>query len=394
MSSLADQFLLDPSVTFFNHGSFGATPRPVFESYQRWQLELERQPVQFIQRRLQTALREARAALAEYIHAGPDDVVYVSNATFGMNVVIRSLDLGPDDEVLTTDHEYGAVNAAWRFAAHFGGFRYINHPVPLPVTTHEAFVERLWEGVTPRTRVISISHITSPSALIFPVAELCARAREAGILTVIDGAHAPGQIPLDMQAIGADYYVGNCHKWLCAPKGAGFLHARPDAQRRLRPLVVSHGWDPSPDAPLRFVDYHQNQGTRDMAGFLAVPDAIRFQAEHDWDRVRAECHALASDAKRRILALSGVPAFQPEQPAWYAQMVAIPLPRVDVSGLYPWLLREHNIEVPIFKWGDQPLARLSIQAYNTPAQVDRFVEALREYTATAPAMAPATAASA
>jgi isopenicillin-N epimerase len=390
MSSLADQFLLDPNVIFFNHGSFGATPRPVFESYQRWQLELERQPVQFIQRRLQPELRQARAALAAYIGCGPDDVVYVSNATFGMNVVIRSLELGPDDEVLATDHEYGAINSAWRFAAHHHGFRYLNHPMPLPVTTPEAFVERLWEGVTPRTRVISISHITSPSALIFPVADICARARQAGILTVIDGAHAPGQIPLDMQAIGADYYVGNCHKWLCAPKGAGFLYARPDRQRSLKPLVVSHGWDPSPDAPLRFVDYHQNQGTRDMAAFLAVPDAIRFQAEHDWDRVRADCHALASDARRRILALSGLPPFQPEGTAWYSQMVIIPLPRVDVSGLYPWLLSEHHIEVPIFSWAGQPLARLSIQAYNTPAQVDRFVEALREYAATAQAKAATT----
>ena len=389
MTPLAHEFLLDPSVIYFNHGSFGATPRPVFESYQRWQMELERQPVHFIQRRMQGLLREAREALARFLGAGSEDVVFVTNATFGMNVVILSLALEPGDEVLTTNHEYGAVNTTWRYMAHQLGIRYTNFPVPLPVTTHEAFVETFWRGVTPRTRVISISHISSPTALIFPVQEVCRRAREAGILTVVDGAHAPGQIPLNLEDIGADFYVGNLHKWLCAPKGAGFLYARPEAQRLLKPLVISHGWEMLPEGPTRFVDYHQNQGTRDVAAFLAVPDAIRFQAEHDWDRVRADCHALAGVAKRRIMALSGQPAFQPEQPQWYAQMVAVPLPRADLGPLYQWLLSEHNIEVPIFSFDDRPLARVSIQAYNTPEQVDRFVEALRAFLAREPGLTAA-----
>ncbi len=381
MASLADLFLLDPDVVFFNHGSFGATPRPVFESYQRWQRELERQPVHFIQRRLRPALDEARAALATFLHTSADNVVFVTNATLGMNIVIRSLDLGPGDEVLTTDQEYGAVNNAWNFMAGKRGFRYINQHVPFPATTREDFVEALWQGVTSRTKVISLSHITSPTALILPVEEVCRRAREAGILTVIDGAHAPGQIPLDLDALGADYYTGNCHKWLCAPKGSGFLYVRPDRQRDLEPLIVSHGWRKTADDPTHFAEWHQFQGTRDCAAFLAVPDAIRFQQEHDWDRVRAECHALAGYAKARILEQFDLEPLQPETPVWYAQMVVIPLPKREagtlVSNVYQRLLDEYRIEVPIFPVQDRPLTRLSIQAYNTREQVDYFVEALQ-----------------
>ena len=377
MSSFADLFLLDPDVTFFNHGSFGATPRPVFESYQNWQRELERQPVQFVHRRLRPALQEARAVLAEFLHTSVDNVVYVTNATLGMNIVARSLDLGPDDEVLTTDQEYGAVNNLWNFAANKKGFRYINHHVPFPATTREEFVEAFWQGVTPRTKVISLSHITSPTALIFPIQDICRRAREAGILTVIDGAHAPGQIPLDLDALGADYYTGNCHKWLCAPKGSGFLYVRPELQRDLEPLIVSHGWQRGSDSPTHFADGHQYQGTRDCAAFLAVPDAIRFQREHNWDQVRADCHALAGYAKALILEQFDLQPLQPETPVWYSQMVTIPLPKPDLTNVYQRLVDEYNIDIPIFSVQDHPLARLSIQAYNTREQVDRFAEALK-----------------
>lgn len=377
MSSLTDLFLLDPDVVFFNHGSFGATPRPVFESYQHWQYELERQPVHFIQRRLKPALQDARAALAAYLHTSVDNVVFVTNATLGMNIVIRSLALGPGDEVLATDQEYGAINNTWNYMAGKRGFRYINQPVPFPPTTREEFVEALWQGVTPRTKVISISHITSPTALILPVEAVCRRAREAGILTVIDGAHAPGQIPLDLDALGADYYVGNCHKWLCAPKGSAFLYARPDRQRDLEPLVVSHGWRKAADDPTYFAEWHQFQGTRYYASFLAVPDAIRFQAEHNWEEVRAECHALAGYAKARLLEQFDLQPLQPESPAWYAQMVVIPLPKQDAGAVYQRLLDEYRVEVPVFPVQGRLLTRLSIQAYNTREQVDYFVEALR-----------------
>ncbi|MBN1661062.1 MAG: aminotransferase class V-fold PLP-dependent enzyme, partial [Anaerolineae bacterium] len=243
-ASIRDLFLLQPDVVFLNHGSFGACPRSVFEVYQRWQLELERQPVEFLGRRAPELMRAARQALGSYLGAEADDLVYVPNATTGLNAVARALPLLPGDEVLATDHEYGALDRTWRFVCARRGARYVNQPVPLPVESAEQVVEAIWGGVTERTRVLFLSHITSPTALILPVEALVRRARSAGILTVIDGAHVPGQTPLDLEALGADFYSGNCHKWLCSPKGAGFLYARREVQNLLEPLVVSWGWQP------------------------------------------------------------------------------------------------------------------------------------------------------
>jgi isopenicillin-N epimerase len=217
---LRQAFLLRPGVIFLNHGSFGACPRPVFAAYQEWQRELEAQPVEFLGRRGRGLLAEARRALGAYVGAAADDLVYVPNSTFALNVVARALPLTPGDEVLATDHEYGAMERAWTFVCERRGARYVRQPVPVPCATEDEVVQAVWAGVTPRTRVLFLSHITSPTALIFPVAALVRRAREAGILTVIDGAHAPGQVPLDLGALGADFYVANCHKWLCAPKGS------------------------------------------------------------------------------------------------------------------------------------------------------------------------------
>ncbi|MBU0496050.1 MAG: aminotransferase class V-fold PLP-dependent enzyme [Chloroflexi bacterium] len=208
---LRDLFLLRPDVIFFNHGSFGACPRPVFEAYQAWQLELERQPVEFLGRRHAALMHEARAALEAFVGAAADDLVYIPNATTGVNIVARSLPLAPGDEVLTTDHEYGAMDRTWRFVCGQRGTRYVRQPVPLPITSVEQVVDAIWAGVTPHTRVLFLSHITSPTAVTLPVTELVHRAREAGLITVIDGAHAPGQVPLDLTALGVDFYLANCH---------------------------------------------------------------------------------------------------------------------------------------------------------------------------------------
>jgi isopenicillin-N epimerase len=276
-SNLRNEFLLDPRITFLNHGSFGATPRRVFECYQHWQRELEFEPVEFLSRRAPELLQASRAFLAEYLCTQADNLVYVQNATTGLNIVARSLNLVAGDEVLSTDHEYGAIDRTWKFFAQKRGFKYINYPLPSPVSTIAEFVEAFWKGVTPQTRVIFISHITSPTAIIFPIKELCSRARNARILTIIDGAHVPGQISLSLDDLGADIYCGNLHKWLCAPKGSAFLFARPEIQPLIEPLVVSWGWQSENPGPSLFVDYHEWAGTRDISAFLAVPEAIRFQ---------------------------------------------------------------------------------------------------------------------
>ncbi len=377
--ALRDQFLLDPEVVYLNHGSYGACPRPVFEVYQRWQRELEREPVDFLGRRSGELLRQARAELAAYLGAAAEDVVYFPNPTTAANMVARSLKLGPGDEVLTTDHEYGAIDRTWRFLSRQSGFAYRNHPMPLPVTNQADFVEQFWAAVTPHTRVIAISHLTTSSALIFPVAELCRRAREAGLYTIVDGAHAPSQIPVDVQAIGADCYFGACHKWLCAPKGSAFLYARREVQAQLMPLVVSWGYESTAPSGSQFIDYHEWQGTRDLAAYLATPAAIRFQAEHDWPAVRATCRAVALETRERINALTGLDSICPAGEEWLGQMVAVRLPAAtDCGALSARLWAERRIEIPVYRWNDQPMLRLSVQAYNTREDTEALLEALKE----------------
>lgn len=371
---MRDHFLLDPDVVFLNHGSFGACPAPVFAEYQRWQRELERQPVEFLGRRADTLLGEVRAALATYLHTVPENLILVPNASHGVNLVAKSLRLTPGDEILTTQHEYGANDHLWDYLAAVSGVKIVRQDIPLPVTTHADFVDQLWQGVTPRTKMIFISHLTSPTALIFPIADICRRARGAGILTLIDGAHAPGQIPVDLAAIDADFYTGNLHKWLCAPKGTAFLYARPDQQAWLRPLVVSWGWAEGAD----FVTRNQWQGTRDISAFLTIPAAIRFQAEHDWPAQRERCHELARQTRIAIGHLTCLAPLHPDSPEWYAQMVAAPLPDdCDLNALKTALYDKYRIEIPVITWGGWRLIRASFQAYNTPADLAALVGALK-----------------
>jgi isopenicillin-N epimerase len=224
--------------------------------------------------------------------------------------------------------------------------------------------------------VVFLSHITSPTALIFPVQEICRRARASGQLSIVDGAHAPGQILLNLVEVGADIYTGACHKWLCAPKGSAFLYVRREVQDQLHPLVMSWGWESERPGASRFIDHHEWQGTRDPAAFLATPAAIRFQAEHHWEEVRAQCHGLAEETRRRIDALTGLEPLCPDGTEWFAQMAAVRLPEVDLAALKEQLYQEHRIEVPLLRWNGEPLMRISFQAYNSRADADALVHAL------------------
>lgn len=376
MGSLKEHFLLDRGVVFLNHGSFGATPRSVFEAYQRWQRELERQPVEFLGRRHDGLMAQARAALGRYFSTEPGNLVYTQNVTISVNIVARSLELGPGDEVLASDHEYGACDRTWRFLSRERGFRYINQGIPMGIASRSDLVDRFWRGVGPRTKLMFFSHITSPTALMFPVEQICRRARAEGILTLVDGAHAPGQIQLDLPLLGADFYGGNLHKWLCAPKGAGFLYARPEVQALLKPLVVSWGYESEKPSGSTFVDYHEWWGTRDIAAFLAVEDAIRFQAEHDWPEVRAECHEMLQRALGGIAQITGLPP-QYADDSWYVQMgVAALPPKTNIETVKARLYADHGIEVPIIDWHGQKMIRVSVQAYNEAEDIDRLLKAL------------------
>ena len=382
---MREHFLLDPDIVFLNHGSFGACPREVFAEYQRWQLEMERNPVAFLGRRSGALLEAARARLAACIGASVEDLVFMPNATTGVNTVARSIGLQPGDEVLTTDHEYGACDATWRFLCDKAGASVRRVLVPLPFEA-DRLVERVMTGVTPRTRLIFASHITSTTALIFPVAELCAAARQQGITTLIDGAHAPGHVDLDLDALGADFYTGNCHKWLGAPKGAAFLHARRERQADLDATVISWGY-PTGAAGAAFDASHaaytgsglferrmQWQGTRDIAAFLAVPAAIDFQQRHGWPAWQRRCHDLACSTRASVGRINGLPAAAPDSA--FGQMVTLPVVTPDPAALQRRLFEQHRIEVPVTVHGTQAFVRVSVQAYNTEAELDLLVQAL------------------
>lgn len=376
-----DDFLLDPDVVFLNHGSFGATPKVVFDEYQRLQLAMERNPVEWLGRRADDLMAAARADVAAYVGAAADDLVFFPNPTTAINMVAKSLHLAPGDEIVTTDHEYGAMDRTWRKLTAEAGATYVRVPIPVPVTTATDFVERVWSAVTARTRVLFLSHLTSATALAFPVHELCRRARAAGILAIVDGAHVPAHIPLDLRTLDCDIYTGALHKWMCAPKGCSFLWARPDVQPMLQPLVVSWGWESDHPGPSQFVDHHEWQGTRDLAPFLAASAAVRFVTSHDWAAVQTEGHHRTLRARARIDELTGLGALSPDATPdhqWIGQLASIRLPAdTDVVALKARLFDEYRIEVPVHRWNDIPLLRISCTAHTTDHDVDALVVALR-----------------
>ena len=379
MLGLRDFFQLDPAVTFLSHGAFGATPKSVFAAYQNWQLRLERQPVLFLGRELDELLKESRRALGDYLNAEVDDLVYIQNATHGANIISRCLGLQAGDEILTSDHEYGACDYSWEFVSKKTGAKYIRQHISMPVRTEEEILEEFWRGVTQRTKTIYLSHITSPTALRLPVDKICRRARQAGILTVIDAAHSPGQIPVDLQKIGADIVFGNCHKWMLSPKGAGFLYVRREVQDRIEPLIVSWGFHALPETTTgsSFIDLFQWTGTKDPAAALTVPMAIKFMEEHHWDQLRLECHALLRQAIERISEMTHLPLSYPPGSDFYGQMGVAALPHSDLAILKSRLYDEFNVEIPLIQWRDQQFVRISVQAYNNQEDIDLLIKALK-----------------
>lgn len=384
--NLAKQFLLDPDVVFLNHGSYGACPKPVFQAYQDWQVQLERQPVAFMdpKRGLSSWMLAARTALAAELGSQPDNLVGQVNATQALNVVAQSLDLQPGDEILTTDHEYAALEKTWAYVCQRTGAKIVVVAVPLPLTSANGFTDAILAGMTAKTRVLFLSHITSATALVLPIQAAVAEARARGIWTVIDGAHTPGHIPLNLDALGADFYAGNCHKWLMAPKGSAFLYVRPELQAMINPLVISHGWqigksgaDPGPFFSTAFVDSLEHQGTRDPAAWLTVPKALEFRRAHNWDAVARQCQQMAQDTARRMARLTGLAGFS--SPEFCApQMVAIPVPACDPVWLKDRLIDHWHIEIPCYLWQNHCVVRVSVQGYTAQGQLDLLIRALSE----------------
>jgi len=379
MKNFQDQFLLNPAITFLNFGSFGATPKPIFENYQYWQMVLEAEPVQFIVFDGFNYLSESRAALAKYIGcADQDDLVYVTNPSFAINLIAKNFPLKAGDEILTTDIEYGACDRTWNFYCEKAGATYRRQKINLPITTKEKFIADFFAGVTPNTKAIFISQITSSTGLIFPVKEVCEIAKSKGLITIVDGAHVPGHIPFNLSEIQADFYTGACHKWMMAPKGCSFLYAHKSVQHLCDPLIVSWGYKALKPSHSAFLDYHQMIGTRDFSAFLTVPTCIKFMAENDWISVRTACHEMVLANAQRFYDLLESKPISPLTNEWIGQMISIPIKTNAPEVLQRRLFTDYKIEIPIMRQENDVYMRYSINAFNTIENLDTLYRALSE----------------
>lgn len=373
-----EQWRLRPDTIYLNHGSFGPPPQPVVEVRRRWQAALDEQPMDFFVRQYEPAWLESRRRLGQFIGTRDENLVFVENATHAMNVVADSFPLGPDDEVLLNDHEYGAVIRIWqRRCAEVGAAPPKIAALPLPIESADQIVDSLFAHVTPRTRMIVVSHITSPTAVIFPVEQICRRAARDGIAVCVDGPHAPAQIPVSLDELGADFYAASCHKWLSAPFGSGFLYAAPRWHAHVRSPLLSWG-RLLPALPEKWDDEFLWSGTRDSSAYFAIPAAIDFLESYGWERFRKATHDLAQYARHALVDAFRLTPIIPDDPAWYGTMAHVPLPPGDARSLQVALWQQYQIEVPIVAWNGARYVRVSCHLYNDPSQIDRLVAALKK----------------
>ncbi len=378
-------WLLDPEITFLNHGSFGATPRVVLEKQSEFRAQMEREPVRFFVRELEPLLDDARRTLASFLGADPEGLAFVPNATAGVNAVLRSLDLDKFDELLVTNQEYNACRNALEYVAGISGAKVVVVELPFPIESPDVVLERVLEKVTDRTRLLLIDHITSQTALILPIERIVKELAARGIDTLVDGAHAAGFVPLDLHEIGAAYYTGNLHKWVCAPKGAAFLYVRENRRRGIRPVSISHGANSQRTDRSRFLLEFDWTGTNDPSAWLCVPAALAFMQQHGgWPEVMRRNHALVLLGRDLLCDALKIPPPAPD--AMLGAMAAVPLPDgmaypaaiIPADPLQDKLLFEHNIEVPITPWPEPPkrVLRISAQLYNELADYEKLAAAL------------------
>jgi isopenicillin-N epimerase len=378
MNNLSSQFLLNPNITFLNFGSFGAAVKPVFEKYQQYQLELERDPVQFITVKGLHYLKESREALGNFIGCHADDVVYTTNPSYAVNIIAKSFDLKAGDEILTTDLEYGACDKTWSYYCEKAGAKYVRQPISFPLTTKENFVEQLFKGLTSKTRMLFISHITSSTGLRLPVEEICAKAKEHGLITFVDGAHAPGQVPLNLQTLQADIYTGACHKWMMTAKGSSFLYVKKELQNKFDPLIVSWGYKAAFPSSSQFIDWHQGQGTRDFSAFLTIPTAINFMIENDWHNVAKQCRQLTQSNAESFCKLLNAEPLCPINNDFLVQLYSTRIKTTEPEKIKSLLYDKYSVEIPVMRHDDKAFIRYSIQAFNSQKCLDKLADALKD----------------
>lgn len=375
---MKSQFLLSPDITFLNHGSFGACPKPIFNEFQRFQLELESEPVDFIQRKQPQYLKTARESLAGYVGCQAGDLFFTSNPTFAINVIMRSIKLTEGDEILSTNHEYGAMDRTWNFYCKKSGAKYIRQNISLPIVSKVQIIEEFWKGYNSNTKVVFLNHMSSATALIFPVKEICDKAQQLGLITIVDGAHVPGHIDLNLSELNPDYYTGTLHKWMLAPKGSSFLYVKPEFQNDLEPLVVSWGYESVAPGESQFLDYHELQGTRDVSAFLCTPKVVEFLEENNWKAISESCKQIVLDNYQRFCDLLNTKPLSPLSNEFLGQMASVPINVTNAAELKELLYSKYNIQIPVMPLNGNYYIRYSINAYNSQADLDKLYSALEE----------------
>jgi isopenicillin-N epimerase len=375
---MKDIFLLDPDITYLNFGSFGACPKPVFNEYQRIQLELEQKPVQFM---INSGLRElnvARKRLSKYLACNANDLVYMTNPSYGINTIAKSIPLSEGDEILTTNLEYGAMDRTWNYYCHKVGAKYVQQEIGFPIQSKAHFLDQFWKGYTSKTKIVFISHITSSTGLILPVKEIIHEAKSKGLLTIIDGAHVPGQLTLNLTELGADIYVGACHKWMMGPKGSSFLYVNKKEQHWVDPLLISWGFQSDTPSDSTFIDYHQTAGTRDFSAFLTIPFCLDFMTRYKWEEVRANCQKKTIEWASKFQKEFDFKSICPINDKFIGQMYSIPISTADPLLVKDRLYNEYQIEIPVFLNQNDVFIRFSYQAFNSDQDMEALFIALAE----------------
>jgi isopenicillin-N epimerase len=378
MNHLKEQFLLNPAITFLNFGSFGACPKPVFEAYQKYQLALEYEPVQIMVFKGPQYLETSRNALANFVGCQAKDLVYVTNPSYAVNIIAKSFPLNQGDEILSTNLEYGACDKTWQYYADKAKAKIVRVAITLPLSTKEKFVEEFFAGASNKTKLIFISHITSTTALIFPVQEIVAEAKKRNIPCFIDGAHAPAHIALNIQELDCDYYTGACHKWMLTPKGSSFLYVKPNLQKQIDPLVISWGYETTMPLESVLIDNHQLQGTRDFSAFLCIPDAIAFMQQNNWTQVSKDCKQLVLSNANNFATLLKTKPLAPLSSDFIGQMLSLEIKTENTMALQKHLYQQYYIEIPIMQLGNKQFIRFSINAFNTQQDLDILYKALQQ----------------
>lgn len=373
---MKELFLLNKNITYFNHGSFGACPKEIFEDYQSWQHKLEYEPVNFITTEGKIHIQTAKNQLAKYINCNPHNLAFTINPSYALNSVLKSLDLKKGDEILTTNLEYGAMDMAWEYYCNKSQAKYVKQPISLPLIDRELFIKEFFKGLTDKTKVVFISAITSSTALILPYKEICAIAKEKDLITIVDGAHVPAHVDLDLSDDNIDFFAGACHKWMLTPKGCSFLYVNKRMNHIITPLIISWGYDANNLSDNMLSEYFDYQGTNDCSAFLTLPKALEFLSNNSWDNVAQQCRTLIKENYNELCEIAETSPLCNHK--YLGQMCSFKVNCNEPDKLKQILYNKYKIEIPVIEQNDNVYIRLSVQAYNNQEDIDKLKRVLKE----------------